>query len=749
MEIFYLGLIVFLFILAAFDLVVGVSNDAVNFLNSAIGAKAASFKTIIAIAAIGILCGALMSNGMMEIARHGIFRPEHFYFDELICIFLAVMITDVILLDIFNSFGLPTSTTVSMVFELLGGTFALAMLKIIGDETGSLAFADLLNTEKALSVIFGIFLSVGIAFFFGMLVQYITRMIFTFNYKKRLKWGIGIFGGIATTSIIYFMVIKGIKDTSFMTAEAKALIEGYSETIVLVCFLFFTLFMQILHWCHVNVFKVIVLMGTFALALAFAGNDLVNFIGVPLAGFSAYLDFAANGTSVGADNFLMGSLNGPAQTPFIFLLIAGIIMILSLIFSKKAHNVVKTSLDLSKQETGDEMFGSSALARSLVRHTTNTSAGLLAILPKNFKRWVDSRFNKDEVILEKGASFDLVRASVNLMLASLLIALGTSLKLPLSTTYVTFMVAMGSSLADRAWGRESAVFRITGVMSVIGGWFVTAGVAFIVCFIVTLGLYFGGIIAIIAMTGLAAFILIRTNIRYRKKIKREKSDELFKTTVSSRDREEVWNLLKEHSSESLSGIVRFIEEVYSETTTGFINEDLSLLRKANSELNTRKEMLKKTRKLGLMVLRRIDKNIALEKNTWFHLANNSMEQMIYCMKRMNEPCKEHVDNNFNPLPKEYADEFIVIRELIESLMERIKTSIENSDYKDYEQLFFTSHHISEELSRLRHKQIEHIQESKNEELNVSIVYINILQESQELVSGLRHLLRASRKFQTD
>ncbi|MDR0575269.1 MAG: inorganic phosphate transporter [Tannerella sp.] len=749
MEIFYFGLITFLFILATFDLVVGVSNDAVNFLNSAIGAKATSFKTIIAIAAIGILCGALMSNGMMEIARHGIFRPEQFYFNELIYIFLAVMITDIILLDVFNSLGMPTSTTVSMVFELLGGTFALAMLKIISDTTGSLAFADLLNTEKALSVIFGIFLSVGIAFFFGTLVQYIVRMIFTFNYKKRLKWGIGIFGGIAATSIIYFMIIKGIKEASFMTAEMKSLIREYSGTIVFVCLIFFTILMQVLYWRHVNVFKVIVLMGTFALALAFAGNDLVNFIGVPLAGFFAYLDFAANGTSAGADKFLMSSLNGPAQTPFIFLLIAGIIMALSLTFSKKAQNVVKTSLDLSKQEAGDEMFGSSLLARSLVRHTTNVSGGLLAILPNNFKKWMDSRFNKEEVILEKGASFDLVRASVNLMLAGLLIALGTSLKLPLSTTYVTFMVAMGSSLADRAWGRESAVFRITGVMSVIGGWFITAGVAFIVCFAVTLGLCFGGIIAVVAMIGLAALILIRSNIRYRKKTKIKKSDEIFKTIVSSHDKEEVWNLLKKHSSETLSGIIEFAKEAYTKTTTGFIHEDLRILRKVNSELNTHKEMLKKIRKQGLMALRQIDKNIALEKNTWFHLANNSIEQMIYCMKRMNEPCKEHVDNNFNPLPGEYADEFTVIREFFESLMERIKYSIENSDYKNYEQLFFTSHHVSEEFSRLRHKQIERIQESKNEDLNVSIVYINILQESQELVSILRHLLRASRKFQAD
>lgn len=749
MEPLYFTLIVFLLILAIFDLFVGVSNDAVNFLNSAIGAKAASFKTIIIIASIGILCGATMSNGMMDIARHGIFRPDQFYFNELMYIFLAVMITDIILLDTFNTLGMPTSTTVSMVFELLGGTFALATLKIINDSTGTLEFMNLLNTEKALSVIFAIFISVTIAFFFGMLVQYITRIIFTFNYKKRLKWAIGIFGGIAATSIIYFMLIKGMKDASFMTPGLKSLIDEKSGIIVLLCFVLFTLLMQILHWCHINVFKVIVLMGTFALALAFAGNDLVNFIGIPLAGLSSYLDFTTNGTSVGADHFLMSSLNEPAQTPFIFLFIAGIIMVISLITSKKAQNVIKTSVDLSSQEEGNEMFGSSALARTLVRHTTNTSATLVAVIPDNIKKWIDSRFNKDEAILEKGASFDLVRASVNLMLAGLLIALGTSLKLPLSTTYVTFMVAMGTSLADRAWGRESAVFRITGVMSVIGGWFITAGVAFLFCFIITLILYYGGIVAILGMIALVIFILIRSSKRYKNKQIKEKSDERFKAMILSHNTTEVWILLKKHSSETLSGIVDFIKESYIKMTDAFIHEDLRILRKMNPEFNIQKDLLKKARQQELLALRRIDTTTAIEKNTWFHLANNSAEQMIYCMKRMTEPCKEHVDNNFNPLPEQYAQEFQSARSLLETLMERIKTSIETSDYKDYEQLFFTSNHISEEFSRLCHIQINRIQESDKSNLNISIVYLNMLQESQELVGILRHLLRASHKFQSN
>jgi phosphate/sulfate permease len=501
METIYLCIVIFLFVLAVFDLVVGVSNDAVNFLQSAVGAKAASFKTVLFIAGIGVFIGASLSNGMMDIARHGIYQPEHFYFAEIMCILLAVMLTDVVLLDVFNTMGMPTSTTVSMVFELLGGTFALALIKVHGSDT--LGFGDLINTDKALSVIMGIFLSVAIAFFFGMLVQWLARVVFTFNYTKKMKYSIGIFGGIAATSIIYFMLIKGLKDSSFMTPENKQWIQDNTTLLIGCFFVFFTLLMQVLHWRKVNVFKVVVLLGTFALALAFAGNDLVNFIGVPLAGYSSFIDYTTNGAAAGPDGFLMGSLLGPAKTPWYFLIGAGVIMVYSLCTSKKAHNVIKTSVDLSRQDEGEESFGSTPIARTLVRFSMTIANGLSKTMPESSKRWIETRFRKDEAIIADGAAFDLVRASVNLVLAGLLIALGTSLKLPLSTTYVTFMVAMGTSLADRAWGRDSAVFRITGVLSVIGGWFITAGAAFTICFFVALIIYFGGTVAIIALIGLA------------------------------------------------------------------------------------------------------------------------------------------------------------------------------------------------------------------------------------------------------
>ena len=548
METIYLCIIIFLFVLAIFDLIVGVSNDAVNFLNSAVGAKAASFKTILFIAGIGIFIGASLSNGMMDIARHGIYQPEHFYFAEIMCILLAVMLTDVVLLDVFNSMGMPTSTTVSLVFELLGGTFALSLIKVRNSDT--LGLGDLINTDKALSVIMAIFVSVAIAFFFGMLVQWLARVIFTFNYTKKMKYSIALFGGVAATSIIYFMLIKGLKDSSFMTPENKQWIQDNTWMLISVFFVFFTILMQILHWLKINVFKVVVLMGTFALALAFAGNDLVNFIGVPLAGFSSFMDFTANGNG-NPDGFLMTSLLGPAKTPWYFLIGAGAIMVYALCTSKKAHAVIKTSVDLSRQDEGEETFGSTPIARTIVRFSMTLANGISRITPDSTKKWLDTRFRKDEAIIADGGAFDLVRASVNLVLAGLLIALGTSLKLPLSTTYVTFMVAMGTSLADRAWGRDSAVYRITGVLSVIGGWFITAGAAFTICFFVALVLHFGGNISIIALIALAAFILIRSQVMYKKRKAKEQGNETLKQLMQTSDSEEALQLMRKHTREEL------------------------------------------------------------------------------------------------------------------------------------------------------------------------------------------------------
>lgn len=741
METIYLGIVLFLFLLAIFDLMVGVSNDAVNFMGAAIGARAASFKWIMAVATVGILCGAVMSNGMMDVARHGIFRPEQFFFQDILCICLAVMAIDVILLDTFNTLGLPTSTTVSIVFELLGGTFALAMVKLAGDDTG-LGFADMLNTEKALSVIMAIFLSVGVAFIFGGVVQYLARLVFTFNYKSHTKWTAGLFGGTAVTAIIYFILIKGLKDSSFMTPGMQEWITAYTWQVVVGAWVAFTVLMQVFHWIKINIFKVIVLLGTFALALAFAGNDLVNFVGVPLTGYSAYTDYVANGN--GSESFLMNSLNEPAQTPFIFLALSGIIMIFALTTSKKARGVIKTSVDLARQDAGDEMFGSSGLARSIVRASSSVALSIDNVTPTGVKRWLGKRFDKDEVILEDGAAFDMVRAAVNLLLASLLIALGTSLKLPLSTTYVAFMVAMGSSLADRAWSRESAVFRITGVISVIGGWFITAGAAFVTTFFLTMIIYYGGVIAMVVIVALTFLLLIRSNIRYRRKMKAER-DDVFQGMMTSRDKAEVWTLLRGHMAESLIISVSFAESTYHQITDGLLKEDRRSLRKAERGLLDEKELLKRTRRRQMVAMRRIDRNLALEKNTWFHTASNASEQLYYCLKRMCDPCKEHIDNNFNPMPKSYLREFLPMRTRIFNLMVEIRRVIEQNDYSDIENVLIEAEGLRENISTERKSQMYRVHEESNS-LQVSLVYLNLLQESQELVDTLRNLLKASNKF---
>lgn len=662
---------------------------------------------------------------------------------------LAVMVTDVVLLDVFNTLGLPTSTTVSMVFELLGGTFILAILKIVGDETGLLTLGDMMNTEKALSVIMGIFLSVAIAFIAGTFVQYISRLIFSFNYKKNLSWTIGIFGGIAVTSLSYFMLIKGLKSAPFMTPESLAWISENTTLLVVGCFITFTLLMQILHWCRVNVFKIIVLLGTFSLALAFAGNDLVNFIGVPLAGFSAYTDYVANSNGVGIHDFMMTSLMSSAKTPAIFLFASGLIMVYALATSKKAKNVIKTSVDLARQEEGDEMFGSSALARTIVRRANNINDFLKRVIPAGMRRWIDSRFNKDEVILENGAAFDLVRAAVNLVLSGLLIIIGTTMKLPLSTTYVTFIVAMGTSLADRAWSRESAVYRITGMLSVIGGWFITAFVAFTICALVTFIMFYTSFVGMFIFIVVAVVLLVRSNIKYSKKEKAEQQDDIFKRMMASKDKNEILALLRQHVKETLTSYITFSEDTYVKVTDGFIHEDLKSLRKAMNATDDQKKMLKKRRRKELLGLRRIPITIAIEKNTWFHLGSNSCEEMLYCLKRICEPCKEHVDNNFNPISKDCVTEFLPVREELCRLMERTRTAIENNNYEEADDILAKGDALKNSISSLRKQMMNRMQEADNASLKASMVYLNILQESQELVSIWRHLLRASRFFQGD
>lgn len=744
METIYLCIVIFLFALAIFDLVVGVSNDAVNFLQSAVGAKAASFKTILFIAGVGVFIGAALSNGMMDIARHGIYQPEHFYFAEIMCILLAVMLTDVVLLDVFNTMGMPTSTTVSMVFELLGGTFALALIKVYGDS--NLELGDLINTDKALSVIMAIFVSVAIAFFFGMIVQWLARVVFTFNYKKKMKYSIAIFGGIAATSIIYFMLIKGLKDSSFMTPENKLWIQNNTMMLIAGFFVCFTLLMQVLHLLKINVFKVVVLMGTFALALAFAGNDLVNFIGVPLAGYSSFADYTANGTAVGADNFLMSSLLGPAKTPWYFLVGAGAIMVYALATSKKAHNVIKTSVNLSRQDEGEENFGSTPIARTLVRFSLTFANGLSRVMPESAKHWLDTRFQKDEAIIADGAAFDLVRASVNLVLAGLLIALGTSLKLPLSTTYVTFMVAMGTSLADRAWGRDSAVFRITGVLSVIGGWFITAGAAFTICFFVAMVIHFGGTIAIIGLIGLAVFMLIRSQVMYKKRKEKEKGNETIKQLMQSSDNAEILELLRKHTREELTKILAFTEDNFERTVTAFLHENLRGLRRAMGSVKFEKQLVKQMKRTGTLAMCRLDNHTVLEKGLYYYQGNDFASELVYSIGRLCEPCLEHIDNNFKPLDTIQKGEFADITEDIVYLLQICRRKLENSDYNNLEEDIRKANDLTAQLSHLKREELRRIQ-TQSGSIKVSMVYLTMIQEAQNVVTYTINLMKVSRKFQ--
>lgn len=745
METIYFCIVLFLLCLAVFDLFVGVSNDAVNFLNSAIGARVAKLRTVLIIASVGVALGAIMSTGMMDVARHGIMKPTLYSYEEVMTIFLAVMVTDVIVLDMFNTLGMPTSTTVSLVFELLGGTFALATVKMIGDH--SLAYTDLLNSDKALSVIIAIFVSVAIAFVFGIIVQWLSRLLFTFAYRKHMRIGAALFGGVASTALAYFIFLKGIGGSTYIPEEVRTWINGNTHMLLLCTFVITTILMEVLHLLKVNVFRLVVLMGTFALAMAFAGNDLVNFIGVPLAGLDSWHDFSMNANGASPSTYMMTSLMESAKTPPFYLMAAGIIMIIAMATSKKAQNVIKTSVDLARQDEGDEMFGSSKAARSIVRATQESASFIGQWMPRRLSAWIDSRFNKQDAELPDGAAFDVVRAAVNLVLAAMLITAGTNWGLPLSTTYVTFMVAMGSSLADRAWSRESAVFRVTGVLSVIGGWFITAGVAFGACAIVCLLMFFGGIIAKLLFMALVVFMLIRSQRAYKKKTAAEGKEDVFRLMMRTKDPEIVWDLLTKHVSRTQSFVTHFVLDQFLAIIDGFENEKPSTLRKADRELKNERDELKKYRRQELLALRRVPTSIAIERNTWFHLGINSSEQYIYCLRRMLDPVKEHVDNSFNPLPSTYINEYKDMKDRICELMKQTESMISTRRFEHYRDVLADADQCKDDLSVLRKRHIDRLQATSTEGgLQVALVYLNILQESQQLLSNMRHQLRAAKKF---
>ncbi len=738
MEAYYILIVGVLFLLAISDLVVGVSNDAVNFLNSAIGSKAAPFKIILAIAAAGVLVGAVFSNGMMEVARKGIFNPEHFAFNEIMVIFLAVMLTDILLLDFFNTIGLPTSTTVSIVFELLGSSVAVAIYKITRSDTLSNSMGTYINIESSVMIIVGIFLSVVIAFSVGMVVQWIVRLAFSFNLGKTYKYWTGIWGGFAITAILYFLLIKGAKGSSLVSPDMLAYIKANTIRILMFSLLGWTMLFQLLAmFTRVNILKITVLVGTFALAMAFAGNDLVNFIGVPLAGFESFKSFMASGASE-PDGFLMTSLRDPVNTPVYFLIAAGLIMVLTLRCSKEAKSVTATSLDLSRQGEGTERIASSSLARFIVRRSVELSNGAEKISPPALTRFVQNRFDAENSNENKKdrLAFDLVRASVNLVVASILIAIGTSLKLPLSTTYVTFMVAMGTSLADGAWGRESAVYRITGVLTVIGGWFFTAFSAFLASFMIASLIFFGKLPVILILIGLSIYILLRTHAFHKKRTEKEQKLDSEMITAS-------YEVLETCDNEVKSSILK-VSKILFLTYTNFFKEkhkELKGLRKESKQLG---KEVKKIRENIPETLKKF-KESELESGHHYVQVVAYMKEMSASLLHIVQPAYNHLDNN-HPLDKEQADQLKVFTEKSSEFFNFVINILKGRKFENMDELVQRRDEMITMANDILRNRIKILKKTQKG-VKVSVTYMAMLSETKNLFLNVVNLVKAEALLQ--
>jgi phosphate/sulfate permease len=743
MDNIYLFIVIFLFILAISDLMVGVSNDAVNFLNSAIGAKVAPFRIIMLVAILGIIAGTTFSSGMMEIARSGIFFPAQFHFSEIMIIFLAVMITDVLLLDTFSSFGLPTSTTVSIIFELLGASVIVAIVKIMSSSDAMQDIGSYINAGKSLAIISGILLSVVIAFTVGGIVQFFSRLLFTFNFEPKLRYLGGLWGGFAVTAITYFMVIKGARGASFMSSDLVNYIEHNAIWILILSFVGWTFIFQLLGLLfRTNILRIVVLIGTFALAMAFAGNDLVNFIGVPLAGYESFKIFISDPAS-DPNQFLMGSLMRPIATPTYMLLLAGAVMSLTLIYSKKARTVVNTSVDLSRQEEGVERFGSTALSRNIVRLSMNIGEGFNKHMPAKIRLAITRRFqinNNQNTAPAVKVSFDLVRASVNLVVASILIAIGTSLKLPLSTTYVTFMVAMGTSFADGAWGRESAVYRITGVLSVIGGWFITAMVAFTAAFIVAFIMLKAGIISMFALIAIAILILIRQQRSYTK---REAAKAIVLADEATAEVIDDANVLKKCTNNIINNLNE-VNKLYIRIIKALFEEDRKKLKVVQDDVD---KLNKLTKKLKDSIHKTVDKlrEDSVETGHYYVQALDYLREIAHCVNYMSEPCYEHVNNNHKGLLNVQKTELTRITQDVSKLIALILEIIQKDAFSRQEEVFKLQVSLLDMLDNVRKAQVKRIRNKEAGTKN-SLLYLNLIAETKNLVLFMVNLLKSHRDF---
>ncbi|AXP80940.1 Phosphate transporter family protein [Mariniflexile rhizosphaerae] len=745
MENIYLYMIIALAILAIADLVVGVSNDAVNFLNSAIGSKAIPFKTIMIVASIGVGLGAIFSSGMMEVARSGIFNPHEFMFNEIMIIFMAVMITDILLLDFFNTVGMPTSTTVSIVFELLGASVAMALIKI-GHKGGN--FSDVvnyINTSKAGEIIFGILLSVVIAFSIGAAVQWVARLLLSYNYERKANWVGALFGGIAITSITYFIFMKGIGGTVYAKqsydfiggSTIKEFLSNQAPFIIFTSFIFWSLFSYLLiSFTRLNIYKLVIIIGTFALALAFSGNDLVNFIGVPIAGWQSYSAWV--GTGISPEAFSMGFLSDKVPTPTFLLIIAGLVMVATLWLSKKAKNVTETEINLSREGDGKERFQPNFLSRSFVRFAMLSSQMTSYILPKTWQAKIEKQFEKPVINLAKSKThelpaFDMVRAAVNLMVAAILISLATSMKLPLSTTYVTFMVAMGTSLADRAWGAESAVYRVAGVLNVIGGWFFTAFIAFIAAALIAYLLNWNVDVMMPVLLLVAILLIARNYIAHRKQSSEAKAeDSLTKAESSS-----IQGVIYE-SANNIGNVVKRGNKIYTNAINGLAKQDLALLKKNKKQIVKLSSEVDELRDNIFYFIKNLDESSVGASNFYIHVLGY-LQDMTQSLEYITKVSYKHVQNNHKKLKFNQIKELKEVDERFETFFNNTQKAFDSRSFEEIGIILGRKQEILGLVTSKIQKQVERTRTEESSPKNTTL-YFSLLLETKDLLNATMNLL---------
>ena len=738
----YILMLIALALLAVIDLVVGVSNDAVNFLNSAIGSKAISIRNIMIIASIGVFFGAITSSGMMEVARKGIFNPEMFMFQDIMFIFMAVMITDILLLDVFNTLGMPTSTTVSIVFELLGAAVVISLIKISQNDTESFnAIWNYINYEKASMIIFGILLSVVVAFSVGALVQFLSRLIYSFNFEKRPNYINALFGGFAITAITYFIIIKGMKGTPFYV-DVKHLIEDNTLLIIAGSFLLWTLISQLLiTFFNINILKLIIGIGTFSLAMAFSGNDLVNFVGVPIAAWNSYQVWETSGIS--ATTFSMGVLAQKVPSNVFLLLFAGAIMVITLWTSSKARNVIKTGIDLSRQGEGHEKFKPNPLSRLVVRASMGINLGLSYIIPAKTIAFVDSKFQKPVIELPKDKTyelpaFDMVRASVNLIVAGILISIATSMRLPLSTTYVTFMVAMGTSLADRAWGRESAVYRVAGVINVIGGWFLTAITAFLAAGLVAY-LISWDMVMIPILLVLVAFLIGRNTVMHRKKSKEVKKQEYIQRADLI-----TINGVIEESADHISSVANRVNKLYTNVVDDLANHDLNKLRKTDKHVEKLNNEIDDLKDGVFYFIKSLD-DTSVQASRFYILVLGYLQDVAQSISYISRISFRHVNNNHKNLKKGQLKDLKAIDNQLTEILGKVSSVFELRAFDDLEEILIEKQDLLKDVSDSIEKQVTRIRIEESSPKNTTL-YFSILLETQDLITALMSLLQTYEEF---